>query len=202
MAIKKSDRVKTYEKYNGHCAYCGKEIALKDMQIDHILAKKNGGEDTIENYNPTCRRCNHYKRTSGLENFRDTMKTLHERLMKNYIFKVAVDYGIVELKPFDGRFHFENIESEGKQMCKYCEQKETLLEKEMIADSIIGWDKEMKATELTHYTMSVFMDRGYLRVMDKEDAQCIDGGLKIKLNFCLMCGEDLILRSKLESEGK
>lgn len=27
--------------------------------------------------------------------------------MKIYIVKVAVDYGIIELKPFDGVFYFE-----------------------------------------------------------------------------------------------
>ena len=35
-SIKKSDRIKAYEKYNGHCAYCGKEIEYKEMRIDHI----------------------------------------------------------------------------------------------------------------------------------------------------------------------
>jgi len=32
----KKQRIKVYEKYNGHCAYCGKKIEYKDMQVDHI----------------------------------------------------------------------------------------------------------------------------------------------------------------------
>ena len=28
-----------YAKYKGHCAYCGCELEMKDMQIDHIVPK-------------------------------------------------------------------------------------------------------------------------------------------------------------------
>lgn len=34
--ISKRIRELVYAKYNGHCAYCGSEITLKDMQVDHI----------------------------------------------------------------------------------------------------------------------------------------------------------------------
>lgn len=54
--IPKPVRLKVYEKYNGHCAYCGCELELKDMQVDHIESVYwyNGAND-IENYNPACR---------------------------------------------------------------------------------------------------------------------------------------------------
>jgi 5-methylcytosine-specific restriction endonuclease McrA len=118
MAIKKTDRLKVHEKYKGHCAYCGKPIEYKDMQVDHIRPKREWIEalvegeniDSIENLNPSCRRCNHYKRSQGLESFRVYMKTLHERISKDYIVKVGMAYGIVEIKPFDGKFYFEKIE--------------------------------------------------------------------------------------------
>ena len=29
----KIDRQKVYDKYNGHCAYCGKAITIKDMTV-------------------------------------------------------------------------------------------------------------------------------------------------------------------------
>lgn len=118
MAI---NRHKVYEKYNGHCAYCGNEIKFKDMQVDHIhpkcqhrpIAKDIEGNyvypdiDALENLNPSCRRCNHYKRGDTLQSFRVSMITLHERIAKNYINKVGIDYGIIELKPFSGKFYFE-----------------------------------------------------------------------------------------------
>ncbi len=100
-------RQKVWLKYNKHCAYCGKDLEYKDMQVDHIQAKRNGGSDKEHNLMPSCRRCNHYKRTRNLEQFRLLMKTLHERIEGLYIGKVAIDYGIVEVKPFDGIFYFE-----------------------------------------------------------------------------------------------
>ncbi|PYG88483.1 HNH endonuclease [Ruminiclostridium sufflavum DSM 19573] len=116
MAIKKSDRQKIYEKYNGHCAYCGKEIALKDMQVDHIEPLRNWDRaktqeelNNIKNFNPSCRMCNHYKRADNLEAFRESMSTLHKRISKLYIVRVGIDHGIINIKPFDGKFYFEKI---------------------------------------------------------------------------------------------
>lgn len=77
------------------------------MQVDHMQAKKYGGSDKDYNLMPSCRRCNHYKRTRDLEQFRLLIKTLHERISGQYISKVAIDYGIIEVKPFEGIFYFE-----------------------------------------------------------------------------------------------
>lgn len=106
---KKNERNIIYQKYNGHCAYCGKEITIKEMQVDHYYPKRMSfkGVEDISNKMPSCRRCNHYKRAEQPEGFRTLLITLHERLMKIYIFKVAVDFGIVKIQPFDGKFYYE-----------------------------------------------------------------------------------------------
>ena len=109
--MKKSERIEVYNKYGGRCAYCGKAIEYKDMQVDHITPKRFAhwvdNIDNTENLNPSCRRCNHYKRGSQLEAFRQRLKTLHERIRKQYICKVAEDYGIIEVKEWNGKFYFE-----------------------------------------------------------------------------------------------
>lgn len=110
--------MEVYNKYNGHCAYCGKEIEYKDMQVDHIRPQRQWIEslvdgidiDSKENLNPSCRRCNHYKRANSLETFRRMLKTLHERVRQVYICKVAEDYGIIKIEPWDGKFYFEKVE--------------------------------------------------------------------------------------------
>lgn len=38
-----------YQKYDGHCAYCGKNIELKDMQIDHFVPLLRGWSDEYIN---------------------------------------------------------------------------------------------------------------------------------------------------------
>ena len=47
-----------------------------------------------------------------METYNETeanMGTLHERIRNDYIVNVGLDYGIVELKPFDGKFYFERL---------------------------------------------------------------------------------------------
>lgn len=111
----KQIRLKVYDKCGGRCAYCGKVIELKDMQVDHIIPQHllNNIErwdiDNIKNLNPTCRRCNHYKRAHPLELFRRMIKTIHQRVLDIYICKVAEDYGIIEIKPWEGLFYFEKV---------------------------------------------------------------------------------------------
>lgn len=108
----KIDRQKVYDKYNGHCAYCGKEITIKDMEVDHAFAKRNGGTDDIENLMPACHSCNHYKRSCDIKSFREwSLNGLLKRLKKVYIFRVALDYGMVSINGWDRMFYFEKIQS-------------------------------------------------------------------------------------------
>jgi 5-methylcytosine-specific restriction endonuclease McrA len=124
MGINKQTRIKVWQKYNGHCAYCGKSIELKEMQVDHLEAKAfyppmldenynriGGNADKFENLMPSCRRCNHYKRAHDLEYFRYLIETLHERIQKDYLNKVALDYGIIQIYPFRGLFYFESYQT-------------------------------------------------------------------------------------------
>lgn len=122
--MKPAMRKMVYAKYDGHCAYCGREITFKEMQVDHywpqwngMFAYKLGGFDvnSINNLMPSCRRRNHYKRASLPEDFRAMMKTLHERIRKIYIAKVAEDYGIIVIQPFDGVFYFEKYNQTTKK---------------------------------------------------------------------------------------
>jgi 5-methylcytosine-specific restriction endonuclease McrA len=123
--MKKEIRQKIHFKYGGKCAYCGNDITYKEMQVDHLtpikLKHMYYGNDaskrfygvvgdninSFENLMPSCRRCNHYKRSYKLEEYRKLMKSLHERIGMKYINKVAIDYGVIILQPFDGLFYFE-----------------------------------------------------------------------------------------------
>lgn len=124
--MKKQIRLKVHSKFNGHCAYCGKPIEYKAMQVDHMHPQcmghyyesehmrkscglKGDHVDSFENLMPSCRRCNHYKRSYRLEDFRVMIKTINERVLKNYIAKVALDYGTIKTKEWDGLFYFEKI---------------------------------------------------------------------------------------------
>ena len=80
-------------------------------------------------------------------------------------------------------------------MCKHCENVSILLEKdEVISNLSFGWgDDETKInrSQCVDYTIAIVLDRGYLRLVDKEDYGCLDHGEKIKINYCPMCGNKL-----------
>lgn len=110
MSISKATRQIVYEKYGGRCAYCGRNIDYKDMQVDHFVAKRGWnqeGTDDIENLMPSCRMCNHYKRANGLEVFRKYIKEIPRKLRENYIYKVGVVYGNIIENEKDIEFYFE-----------------------------------------------------------------------------------------------
>ena len=107
-SIPKKIREQVYQKFDGHCAYCGCELAYKDMQVDHVISVygKNGSND-IDNLMPACRMCNFYKSIFSLEDFRKNLESLHERLRKPFIYSLALKYGLITEHKDKIVFYFE-----------------------------------------------------------------------------------------------
>jgi len=137
--MKKELREKVWNKYNKHCAYCGKILEYKQMQVDHIipklhtwtkeyLAKVNRnradttftpyqepivrGTDNFENLLPTCRRCNLLKTDGNIETLRWQIQNkifCLNEYTNNY--KLVKDYGLVEETGNKVVFYFEKHNS-------------------------------------------------------------------------------------------
>lgn len=113
-----------YEKCNGHCAYCGVEISISEMQIDHVIPvkfaevyKEHQGTDlnAIENLMPSCRSCNSYKSSLTLEKFRQAIERWPEVLQRdNVTYRNAVRFGMIEPKPHKVSFYYELLEAANK----------------------------------------------------------------------------------------
>lgn len=104
------DRKKVYNKYDGHCAYCG--IELKDesgkyMQVDHKHPKQNRGTDDFDNLMPACLKCNNYKSGWLIENYRTALKETIIKLERITLWRNAIRFGMIEIKEWDGLFYFE-----------------------------------------------------------------------------------------------
>ncbi len=121
----KEKREAVYEKCQGHCAYCGKNISIKEMQVDHIephwhtltedqalkVGIKKGSHD-LENLNPSCARCNKWKSTFSLESFRKVVETSLDRLERDTPnFRLARDFGLLETNKKPVKFYFETFNS-------------------------------------------------------------------------------------------
>lgn len=116
--MKKDIREKVYNETGWHCWYCWTKIEYKQMQVDHIVPQsiKDNATftteykiNTIENLLCTCRKCNHYKSALYLSSFREQIKTLHERLKKQYIFQVWLNFWITQINDWNWKFYFEII---------------------------------------------------------------------------------------------
>ena len=122
-AIPKKTRLKSYDKYNHRCAYCGCDLEYKDMQVDHVKSVYTNFDlrETMtekemydeENFMPTCRQCNFYKSTMTVEDFRKRLQTtMMNNLRKNFGYRLAVKYGLVEEKTKNIVFYFETLSHE------------------------------------------------------------------------------------------
>ena len=95
-------------KTDGHCAYCGCELPMEEMQIDHCISLHNHGSDEMDNLLPSCRMCNYYKRGSNPDGFRRKLKKAFKQEKKcDFVQRLEGKYG-----DWHGMFYYERMAKE------------------------------------------------------------------------------------------
>lgn len=114
--LTKKQREEVYNKYQGHCAYCGCKLEYKDMQVDHFAPYHIFGDNTkLSNLMPACRQCNFRKSSLTIEKFRTDLEETADRLRRdNFMFRLAEKYGIVSVSTSPIKFYYENVEENQK----------------------------------------------------------------------------------------
>lgn len=56
-----------YGEQYGNCAGCGVHFESRNLEVDHIISRRNGGTDHIENLQLLCGSCNRIKGDRGME---------------------------------------------------------------------------------------------------------------------------------------
>ena len=128
MAFSKKQREEVYGKYNNKCAYCGCDITLKQMQVDHIIPRidfqqhinskinvphfllhlTDNDVNHIDNLNPACPVCNKWKSFHTLELFRSEISEQLNRLNERSAnYRMAKRYNLLEETPREIVFYFE-----------------------------------------------------------------------------------------------
>lgn len=111
--INKDERRQIYEKFDGHCAYCGREITYGEMRVDHVIPLREGGIDEVENMFPVCSVCNRYKKGNEIEAFRRGISTIPKKLERDvFTYRVGIIYGFLPIKRQNVVFYFEKVEEE------------------------------------------------------------------------------------------
>ena len=104
--------------FDGHCAYCGKKLEYKDMQVDHVQPiwrghadeNKHKGADDISNYMPSCRSCNFRKGTFNIEQFRNEIRLQAKHIVeRTFQVRQSIDYGLMTYEDKPIEFYFEKF---------------------------------------------------------------------------------------------
>lgn len=118
--LSKSLRLSIHAKTRGHCAYCGCEFPIEEMQVDHVIPINGWSEqgmDTVDNMLPACRSCNHYKSRSTLEGFRRNLENMPAVLARDSTtYRNAVRFGLVKPTPHPVVFYFEKLAMEAEHV--------------------------------------------------------------------------------------
>ena len=113
--MKKHERMAVYNRYQGHCAYCGRSIEYKEMQVDHYWPKFLSHHEPLldsnryDNLMPSCRKCNIHKHGMRPERWRAELQLQIARLMKNAQFDRALRFGQLQITENPIVFYFERI---------------------------------------------------------------------------------------------
>jgi len=113
--ISKAVRSQVLNRFNGLCGYCGNKP--DKLQVDHIIPHARGYQyerkgidlDDISNLMPACARCNNYKISYSLEEFRTMIGRSIELARKNCVnFRNAERFALITISPMEKIvFYFE-----------------------------------------------------------------------------------------------
>ena len=112
-------RIIILKKFNNKCAYCGGDLDLSNLNIDHISPKnrkskgKEIGDDSINNFNPSCFTCNSSKGNLSIDEWRNAIENKNYMCFKNSAtYRVLIHFNrIIEIKePIE--FYFEKIKKD------------------------------------------------------------------------------------------
>jgi len=79
-AVSGSIRFQVLKRAKGRCELCGISKEEKALEVDHIVPKNLGGEDSINNYQALCYTCNANKRDTDSTDFRELEKSYEHRV--------------------------------------------------------------------------------------------------------------------------
>ena len=109
----KQDRKIIFDKFNGHCAYCGCELQLEKFQVDHFEAQywaiAEGGQpdNSYENLMPACAECNRYKSDWTIEVIRTWLEKSKKQLVKTQNLRILNRIGGFTISDEPIKFYYE-----------------------------------------------------------------------------------------------
>jgi 5-methylcytosine-specific restriction endonuclease McrA len=80
--IPKSLRIRVIERDGLRCVYCGLDLIIKEVQLDHVIPEAKGGPTSYDNLQVTCGKCNREKSTLSESEFENNLRTRAIRILE------------------------------------------------------------------------------------------------------------------------
>ena len=108
--ISPSRRTSVYYMFDGHCAYCGKELKMSEMEIDHIVPYIETRNNDLDNLFPSCVCCNVNKSTLSIDKFRTL---IYNRVIQKKGKLSQIEFYANQSSPI--KFYYETIKGKSEQ---------------------------------------------------------------------------------------
>lgn len=111
----KINRIAVYKKFEGHCAYCGRPIDFKAMQIDHYWPQflahfyPELDNNRFDNLMPSCQKCNIHKHGTKPEIWRKELARQITMMKKNAQFDRVLRFNQISIHEKPIVFYFERV---------------------------------------------------------------------------------------------
>lgn len=113
MVKKKSQKSYIYERDGKKCTYCGKQLAFRQISLDHYYPRSMGGPDDVFNIALSCRSCNKFKRSGVPADWKERAIGKFKRAVHDErILSAGIKIRRSELKELAGQV--DRIEKIGK----------------------------------------------------------------------------------------
>ena len=86
------DRESIKKKTGGHCAYCGIDLGATGWHCDHVIPRSQGGSWKIENFVPSCARCNMKKHAMTPDEFRTFIRKQMHKKLNTFMYEMREFY--------------------------------------------------------------------------------------------------------------
>lgn len=146
-----------------NCPFCGTKLSVDNAELDHIIPKSMGGEDTPENMRYVCAKCNRIKANRYNRLFEYYVRLMQNKGLADKTSSKKIDYVLRNMSAQEMDILIERVESKDKSYKRLMAYVQALSK---LKDKSIPKDAQPNNDELAEVMNST------LKAYEKYDVDC------------------------------